>query len=89
MEAHNFFLTLAVLLLAARFLSELAICIGVPAVIGELVAGLIIGPSLLGLVSHALFGMSLLSSLFIGGTLTRHQYRHYRARADRSAPPQQ
>ncbi|WP_413438459.1 cation:proton antiporter [Sulfuriferula sp. GW1] len=125
MEAHNFFLTLAVLLLAARFLSELAIRIGVPAVIGELAAGLIIGPSLLGLVSpdatmkllaeigiilllfevgmdtdvfrlakagskpivvaiagvvfpfgfgylvsHAMFGMSLLASLFIGGTLT-------------------
>ena len=125
MEAHNFFLMLAILLLAARFLSELAIRIGVPAVIGELVAGLIIGPSLLGLVSpdatmkllaeigiilllfevgmdtdvfrlakagfkpivvaiagvvfpfglgylvsHQLFGLSLLASLFIGGTLT-------------------
>jgi len=51
MELHNFFLMLAVLLLAARFLSELAARIGVPSVIGELAAGLLLGPSLLGWVS--------------------------------------
>lgn len=125
MEAHNFFLTLSILLLAARFLSELAVRIGVPAVIGELAAGIIIGPSVFGLispdatmkllaeigiilllfevgmdtdvfrlakagskpiivavagvvfpfglgylVSHHMFGMSVLTSMFIGGTLT-------------------
>jgi len=144
MEAHNFFLTLAVLLLAARFLSELAIRIGVPAVIGELAAGLIIGPSLLGLVSPdatmkllaeigiilLLFEVGMDTDVFrlakagskpivvaIAGVVfpfgsrlpgqpcdvwhvtagqpvhrrhpDRHQYRHYRAGADRPAAPQQ
>ena len=51
MELHNFFLMLAVLLLAARFFSEVAVRLGVPAVIGELAAGLIVGPSLLGWVA--------------------------------------
>lgn len=51
MELHQFFLMLAVLLLAARFLSEVSARAGVPSVIGELAAGFIIGPSLLGWVS--------------------------------------
>ena len=51
MELHQFFLTLAVLLLAARFLSEASARVGIPSVIGELAAGLIIGPSLLGWVT--------------------------------------
>ena len=42
---------LAVLLLAARFLSEASTRVGIPPVIGELAAGLIIGPSLLGWVT--------------------------------------
>lgn len=51
MELHDFFLMLAVLLLAARFLSELSVRLGVPAVIGELLAGLLLGPSVLGWVA--------------------------------------
>ena len=51
MELHQFFLMLAVLLLAARFLSEASARLGIPPVIGELAAGLIIGPSLLGWVT--------------------------------------
>jgi Kef-type K+ transport system membrane component KefB len=51
MELHGFFLMLAVLLLSARFLSELAARFGVPAVIGELTAGILLGPSLLGWVT--------------------------------------
>lgn len=51
MELHQFFLMLAIVLIAARVLSETVARFGVPAVIGELLAGLLIGPSLLGWVS--------------------------------------
>lgn len=51
MPLHDFFLMLAVLLLAARFLAELSTRLGIPAVIGELAAGLLLGPSVLGWVS--------------------------------------
>ncbi|MEQ1600574.1 MAG: cation:proton antiporter [Methylophilaceae bacterium] len=51
MELHQFFLFLAIILIAARLLSETVARFGIPSVIGELVAGLIIGPSLLGWVS--------------------------------------
>jgi len=51
MELHDFFLMLAIILIAARLLSETVARFGIPAVIGELVAGLIIGPSMLGWVS--------------------------------------
>ncbi len=50
MEAHVFFLHLLAVLLAARFFAEVAVRLGAPSVIGELVAGVIIGPSLLGWV---------------------------------------
>ncbi len=48
METHVFFLQLLSILLGARLMAELAIRVGVPAVIGELMAGVILGPSLLG-----------------------------------------
>lgn len=48
MELHTFFWTLALLLLGARLLSETAARCGIPPVIGELAAGLSLGPSLLG-----------------------------------------
>ncbi len=51
MELHQFFLFLAIILIAARVLSETVARFGVPSVIGELLAGLLIGPSLLGWVS--------------------------------------
>lgn len=51
MELHQFFLTLAIILIAARLFSEIAGRHGVPSVIGELLAGLLIGPSLLGWVT--------------------------------------
>lgn len=50
MEAHVFFLHLLVVLLAARFFAEIAVRLGAPSVIGELLAGVVIGPSLLGWV---------------------------------------
>lgn len=48
MEAHIFFLQLVVILLTARFLGELVSRFGPPPVIGELSAGILLGPSLLG-----------------------------------------
>ncbi|MEW6313664.1 MAG: cation:proton antiporter [Pseudomonadota bacterium] len=51
MPLHQFFLFLAIILISARLLSEVVARFGVPAVIGELLAGLIIGPSLLGWVA--------------------------------------
>jgi Kef-type K+ transport system membrane component KefB len=125
MPSHDFFLTLLIILLTARVFAELAGRLKAPTVIGELLAGVILGPSLLGWaepseaiklmaeigiilllfevglgtdprqlvragpkslvvalggfglpfllgfsVGHWVFGLSLLTSLFIGGTLT-------------------
>lgn len=50
MEAHVFFLHLLIILLSARIFAELAVYFNMPAVIGELAAGLILGPSLLGVI---------------------------------------
>jgi Kef-type K+ transport system membrane component KefB len=49
-EVHAFFLTLLTILLAARLLGEFAARVGIPPVIGELAAGVLLGPSLLGWV---------------------------------------
>lgn len=46
MEIHSFFLHLVILLLSARFLAEVAARFQIPSVIGELAAGIILGPSL-------------------------------------------
>ncbi len=48
MEAHTFFLYLLVILLSARIFAEIAVRLKSPSVIGELFAGIIIGPSLFG-----------------------------------------
>jgi Kef-type K+ transport system membrane component KefB len=48
MEAHDFFLTLLIILLTARVFAELATRLQAPSVIGELFAGVLLGPSLLG-----------------------------------------
>ncbi len=50
METHDFFLYLLLILLAARIFAELATRLQTPAVIGELLAGVVLGPSLLGWV---------------------------------------
>jgi len=125
MEVHVFLNVLLIILLTARVFAELAVRLKSPSVIGELVAGVVLGPSLLGwiepfeaikllaeigiilllfevglgtdlmrlaqsgwksvivaiggfvlpfvlgfLLSSQVFGLSLLVSLFIGGTLT-------------------
>ncbi len=48
MAAHDFFLTLLIILLTARIFAELATRLQAPSVIGELFAGVVLGPSLLG-----------------------------------------
>ncbi|MDP5069545.1 MAG: cation:proton antiporter [Congregibacter sp.] len=48
MDASQIFLQLAIILVAARAASTIASRFGAPSVIGELVAGIILGPSLLG-----------------------------------------
>jgi Kef-type K+ transport system membrane component KefB len=48
MEAHDFFLSLLIILLTARIFAELATRLQAPSVIGELFAGVVLGPSLLG-----------------------------------------
>ena len=125
MEVHIFLQVLLIILLTARVFAELAVRLKSPPVIGELVAGVVLGPSLLGWIepfeaikllaeigiilllfevgletdlakltqsgwksiivaiggfvlpfmlgftlSYGIFGLSLLVSLFIGGTLT-------------------
>ncbi len=50
MEAQTFLIQLVLILLSARLFGEVAAYFQVPSVIGELVAGIVIGPSILGLV---------------------------------------
>ncbi|BAF71440.1 cation:proton antiporter [Sulfurovum sp. NBC37-1] len=51
MQAHDFFLILLLILVGARIFAELFGRIGLPPVLGELAAGLFLGPSILGWVS--------------------------------------
>lgn len=48
METHDFLLILLIILLTARVFAELAERFHLPSVIGELMAGVVLGPSLLG-----------------------------------------
>lgn len=50
MEPHIFLIQLVLILLSARLVGEVAAWFHIPSVIGELVAGILIGPSLLGWV---------------------------------------
>jgi Kef-type K+ transport system membrane component KefB len=50
MEAHNFFLTLFLILIVARILGEVFARLGVPSVLGELSAGILLGSSVLGII---------------------------------------
>ncbi len=51
MQAHDFFLILLLILVGARIFAEVFQRIGLPPVLGELAAGLFLGPSLLGWVT--------------------------------------
>jgi Kef-type K+ transport system membrane component KefB len=50
-DTHTFFFQLLLILIVSRLLAELAVRFKAPAVIGELTAGVILGPSLLGWIS--------------------------------------
>lgn len=50
MDAHLFLIQLVVILLSARLFGEMAAYFQIPAVLGELIAGIIIGPSVLGII---------------------------------------
>jgi Kef-type K+ transport system membrane component KefB len=52
MEVFDFLLLFAVILVAAKIFGEIALKCGQSAIIGELIAGVIIGPSVLALVSE-------------------------------------
>jgi Kef-type K+ transport system membrane component KefB/nucleotide-binding universal stress UspA family protein len=54
-ELLLFLLQFALLLVVARFLGVVATRLGLPSVVGELLAGLLLGPSLLGNVAPGLF----------------------------------
>lgn len=47
MQAHDFFLILLLILIGARIFAELFIRLGLPPVLGELAAGLVLGPTFL------------------------------------------
>lgn len=51
MDTHTFFLQLLLILILSRLLAELAVRFQAPAVLGELTAGVILGPSLLGWIT--------------------------------------
>lgn len=75
MEEAQFFLELAMILIAARVFAEVAIRFGAPSVIGELLAGVVLGPSLLGLleanaVIHLLAQIGVILLLFEVGLET-------------------
>jgi len=47
-DTHTFFLHLLLILMVSRLLAEVAVHLKTPAVIGELIAGVLLGPSILG-----------------------------------------
>jgi Kef-type K+ transport system membrane component KefB len=53
----QFFLQLAVVLLACRIVGQLMARIGQPKVVGEMIAGILLGPSLLGLIAPSVHAM--------------------------------
>lgn len=75
MESHQFFLQLMMILIAARLFSEMAGRLGAPPVIGELLAGVVLGPSLLGWIAPSevlqlLAGIGIILLLFEVGLET-------------------
>ena len=59
----QFLLLLAVILVAAKILGELAERIGQPAVVGELLAGVVLGPSVIGFVDPTLPALHLIAEI--------------------------
>jgi len=61
-DAHLFIGQLLLIMIGARICAELAFRVGIPAVIGEMGAGIVLGPSLLGWVTPSEF-VSLLAEI--------------------------
>lgn len=75
MEAHTFLIQLVFILLSARLFGEVAAYFHIPSVIGELIAGIVIGPSVLGLIEisnpiHLLAQIGIILLLFEVGIET-------------------
>ena len=62
-SVERFLLLLAVILISAKILGELAERIGQPAVIGELLAGVLLGPSVVGLVDPTVPSLHLIAEI--------------------------
>jgi Kef-type K+ transport system membrane component KefB len=62
-SVERFLLLLAVILVSAKILGELAERIGQPAVVGELLAGVLLGPSVVGLVDPTLPSLHLVAEI--------------------------
>ena len=50
MDVSDFFFKLLIVLLSAKFFAEVFAYLKLPSVLGEVIAGIIIGPSVLGLI---------------------------------------
>ncbi|MEK6671884.1 MAG: cation:proton antiporter [Nitrospirota bacterium] len=75
MEVSEFFLKLLIILLSAKFFAEVFAYLRLPSVLGEVIAGIIIGPSLLGIIIpdatfHLLAEIGILLLLFEVGLET-------------------
>lgn len=75
MEAHTFLIQIVIILISARVVGELAAYFLIPSVVGELIAGIIIGPSILGLIEisnpiHLLAQIGIVLLLFEVGIET-------------------
>ena len=55
MEDFSFLLTVAIIILSTKFLGEASEKVHMPQVVGALIAGVILGPSVLGVVSETDF----------------------------------
>jgi Kef-type K+ transport system membrane component KefB len=69
MATHTIFLNIVIILLAARLFAEIASRINIPPVVGELLAGVVLGPSLLGWIEpdqilHLLAEIGIILLLF-------------------------
>jgi len=68
-----FFLAVAIVLIIARAFGILAVKVGQPRVIGEVIAGIVLGPSVLGLISQNLqatiFGTDILPAFGVAANL--------------------
>src|SRR4030066_879777 len=75
MDVSEFFLKLLVIIISAKFFAEVFSYLNLPSVLGEVIAGIIIGPSLFGFIQpdatfHLLAEIGILLLLFEVGLET-------------------